>query len=103
MAGGDFYNQYSNVCQTIVNPVRQRIIEEIGTGSLNVSEIQKKLNISMSNLSNHLSILYNVGVLNKKKDGNYIFYYLSEPRILGPLREMKEIVSSIMGKKSRQV
>ena len=69
-----FYEQYASMCKTIVNPVRLKVIEIIGDKRMNVSEIQRIMDISMSNLSNHLSALYRVGILSREKKGNYIYY-----------------------------
>jgi ArsR family transcriptional regulator len=103
MTNNNFYDQYSSVCKTIVNPVRQRIIEIIGDSTLNVTKIQEKLNISMSNLSNHLSALYKVGVLSRKKEGNYVYYFLTEPKIIEVLERMKDIIVSIVQKKNSEI
>jgi len=97
------YEQYSAVCRTIVNPVRQRIIRIIGRDTLNVSQIQRELDISMSNLSNHLSALHRIGVLSRKKDGNFIYYYLTETEILEVLEHMQRVIASITAKRSHQM
>lgn len=98
-----FYDQYSSICKTIVNPVRQKIIEIIGDHTMNVTQIQEQLNISMSNLSNHLSALYKVGVLSRKKDGSFIFYYLTEPKLTDVLNKMKEVIVSIAQKRISEI
>ncbi|MCK5058760.1 MAG: helix-turn-helix transcriptional regulator, partial [Candidatus Aminicenantes bacterium] len=68
MLNGDFfYEQYALVCKAIVNPVRLKIIEVISDRKMNVSQIREKMNISMSNLSNHLSALHLMGVLGREK------------------------------------
>jgi ArsR family transcriptional regulator len=91
----NYYEQYGAICKAIVKPIRLQIIETIGEGKLNVSQLQEKLSLSMSNLSNHLSALYNVGVLQKEKKGNYIYYFLAEPQLLKVLLSMREVISSI--------
>jgi ArsR family transcriptional regulator len=97
------YDLYSSVCRTIVNPVRQKIIEIINTQTLNVSQIRMELNISMSNLSNHLSALYRVGVLNRYKEGTFIYYFLTEPKILDVLGQMRKIIISISQKRNSEI
>jgi ArsR family transcriptional regulator len=95
-----FYDQYALMCRTIVNPIRLRIIHEIGDKKMNVSEIQKSFNISMSNLSNHLSALYKVGILCREKKGNFIYYYLTDPDLLKVLNDMKQVIRSISLKRN---
>lgn len=95
-----FYEQYASMCKTIVNPVRLKVIEIIGDKKMNVSEIQKTMDISMSNLSNHLSALYRVGVLSREKQGNYIYYFLTEHTLMEVLQKMREVVRSITSKRN---
>jgi ArsR family transcriptional regulator len=90
-----FYEQYALMCKTIVNPIRLKIIESIGSRKMNVTELQNKIDISMSNLSNHLSALYRVGVLNREKKGNHVYYFLTESSLLSVLSKMQDVIRSI--------
>lgn len=104
MLNGDyFYEQYALVCKTIVNPVRLKIIEVIRDGKMNVSQIQEKMNISMSNLSNHLNALYLMGVVGREKKGNFIFYFLTDLDLLAVLDMMKKVVGAIVSKRNGMI
>jgi DNA-binding transcriptional ArsR family regulator len=83
--------------------MRLKIIEAIGSEKLNVSEIQAKLEISMSNLSNHLAALHSVGVVGREKKGNYIYYFLAEPGLLEVLQRMRGVIHSIVSKRNQQM
>jgi len=96
-----FFEYYSLVCNTISSPLRLRIIETIGKRQINVSELQKILGVSMSNLSNNLGTLYKIGIVDRKKEGNYIYYYLSHIEILDVIGNMKKIVQLITKKRSK--
>ena len=96
-----FYEEYALICKAIVSPVRLKIIETIGVEKPNVSEIQAKLHISMSNLSNHLSALHRIGVIGREKKGNFIYYYLMETDLLEVLEKMKAVIRSIASKKNK--
>jgi DNA-binding transcriptional ArsR family regulator len=98
-----FYQEYALICKTIVNPIRLKIIELIGDRKLNVSEIQAQINISMSNLSNHLTALHRVGVVGREKKGNFIYYYLVEPQLLEVLKAMRFVVHSIASRRNRMM
>ena len=95
-----FYEEYALLCKTIVNPIRLKIIESIGEHKLNVSEIQAHLNISMSNLSNHLTALHRVGVVGREKKGNFIYYFLMEPDLLAALQKMRKAIHSIAARRN---
>lgn len=96
-----FYEQYASMCKAIVNPIRLKIIETIGGNRMNASDIQARLNISKSNLSNHLNALFQVGVLDRVKEGSFIFYSLAEPELLAALAKMRSAIGSIASKKHK--
>lgn len=98
-----FYQEYALICKTIVNPIRLKIIEIIGDQKLNVSEIQTQLNISMSNLSNHLTALHRIGVVCREKKGNFIYYYLAEPQLLEVMNKMRAVVYSIASRRNQMM
>ncbi len=98
-----FFQYHALVCKTIVNPVRQRILEAIGRRSLTVSEIRARLDIPLSNLSNHLQALFAAGVVERVKCGSFIRYSLTDPALLAALRGMKRVVTAIAARKGRQL
>ena len=95
----EFIELYVLLCHTVSKPDRLKIINTIGKGKMNVSALQKELNISMSNLSNHLNGLYRAGVLGREKKGNYTYYYLTEPRLLEGISQMQKIFKSITARR----
>lgn len=95
----EFLELYVLLCKTVSKPDRLKIIKAIGEGKMNVSTLQKELNISMSNLSNHLNGLYRAGVLGREKQGNYTYYYLIEPRLLQGISQMQEIFKYITSRR----
>ncbi|MCK4762699.1 MAG: winged helix-turn-helix transcriptional regulator [Candidatus Aminicenantes bacterium] len=95
----EFLELYVLMCRTISKPVRLKIIQAIGTGKRNVSSLQKELDIPMSNLSNHLNDLYRSGVLAKEKQGNFVFYSLTDPELLEGIDRMQGIVKCITSKR----
>lgn len=90
-----FYEHYAMVCQTITNPVRLKIIDLLGNRKLNVSELQKKTDLPMSNLSNHLGSLFRMGVLQKEKTGNFVYYSLTDKSLLNIINDMSKFVVNI--------
>ncbi len=91
-----FYDFYTTVCKSISTPIRIKIIELIGKEKkLNVSQIQEILDIPISRLSNNLSILYKIGILDKEKKGSFIYYSLKHYEIIDAIKNMKKVVELI--------
>jgi ArsR family transcriptional regulator len=91
----DYLEIYVMMCKIISKPVRLKIIHMIGQKKMNVGQLQKELDISISSLSNHLNDLYRSGVLDKEKEGNYVYYHLAEPRLLKGISQMQDIIKCI--------
>ncbi len=98
-----FYEQYSMVCQVITKPARLLIIDLIGEGKMNVSDLQEKTDLSASSLSNHLNSLFKMGVLNKTKDGVYAYYSLTDTSLLDVIENMSEFVFKISEVKTKSL
>lgn len=83
------------MCSTMSKPVRLKIISYLNKGKLNVSELQKKLDVPMSNLSNHLNALYRAGIVGKDKQGNFVYYYVTVPDLVKGIGNMQKVFKQI--------
>jgi DNA-binding transcriptional ArsR family regulator len=66
---------------TISHFERIRIIEELRGSELDVSALQKRLEIAQSSVSRHLSILKAHRIVNERKEGRRVYYHLSVPEL----------------------
>ncbi len=80
------------MCKTISNPRRQAILDTIRGGELTVSELIEKTGISQANLSQHLAILRSKGVVKTRRDGNNIYYSISNIKII----EAYDLISEVL-------
>ena len=80
------------MCKTISNPRRQAILDTIRNGEMTVSELIKETGISQANLSQHLSILRSKGVVNTRRDGNNVYYSLSNLKIIKAYDLISEVL-----------
>jgi ArsR family transcriptional regulator len=87
-----FYNLHAEMCKTISNPRRQAILDTIRGGELTVSELIERTGISQANLSQHLAILRSKGVVKTRRDGNNIYYSISNIKII----EAYDLISEVL-------
>lgn len=80
------------MCKTISNPRRQAILDSIRGGELTVSELIERTGISQANLSQHLAILRSKGVVKTRRDGNSIYYSISNLKII----EAYDLISEVL-------
>lgn len=72
---------------------RLAILEALRSGPLVVSEIVATTGLSQSNVSNHLSCLYECGLVLRDQEGRYVRYRLSDPRVEMLLRHSEELLT----------
>ena len=80
------------ICKALGHPVRFRIIKFLADGPHCVCELNEDVEFSQSNLSQHLKILKEAGLVKSEKEGLKIFYRLTNPDI-SHLIEMVEKVA----------
>ena len=55
-------------------PMRIRLLDELRDGEATVGELSEALAASQQNVSKHLAVLGDVGILGRRKEGNYVYY-----------------------------
>jgi len=69
----------ANVFQSLSHPTRIAIVEALREGELSAGTIQERLGIEQANLSQHLAVLRSRQIVVNRKEGNQVFYSLSNP------------------------
>ena len=92
MIKSNFYNLHAEICKTISNPNRQAILDNLRDGEMSVTELVNRTGISQANLSQHLSILRSKGVVNTRRDGNNIYYSISNAKIIQAYDLLTEVL-----------
>jgi DNA-binding transcriptional ArsR family regulator len=60
-------------------PIRLRILQVLEPGEKTVNEIVLALDANQSNISKHLGILYDGGLVGRQRNGNAIYYGIADP------------------------
>lgn len=61
----------------LATPVRLRIIGELCASERNVSHLLDAIEVSQPNMSRHLSVLHQAGIVSKRKSGANVIYTLA--------------------------
>ena len=81
MSDRNLYKLHASICHTLANPKRLEIIDKLRVGELSVTELVEALEISQSNLSQHLSVMRQRGIVTTRREGLNVFYRLSNSKI----------------------
>jgi DNA-binding transcriptional ArsR family regulator len=84
------YKLHAEYCKTLADANRLLIINVLSKGELPVNEIARQLGLQQSNVSKHLSLMREHGLVNTRRDGSTIFYALADYRIFEAIRLLKE-------------
>jgi DNA-binding transcriptional ArsR family regulator len=83
--------QASRAIKAMSHPLRLKILCVLGEREVSVQEIVEAVGTSQSNISQHLAILRDKGVLRTRKDANRVYYRIADPRILKLINMMREV------------
>ncbi len=77
--------------KALAHPIRIRILELLREGEMSVSQLQTKLDIEGSNVSQQLAILRMKNLVDTRKDGNSIYYQIRDTQVNDLLDEARGI------------
>lgn len=84
--------------KAIAHPLRLKILCVLGAQQVSVQEIVEAVGTSQSNISQHLAILREKGILRARREANRVYYTVSDPRTLRLILMMREVFCGIPGK-----
>ena len=84
----------SAAMQAMAHPLRLKILCLLGGQELSVLEIVDAVGTTQSNISQHLAVLRDNGILMARKDINKVFYRIEDARILKMISLTREIFCS---------
>ncbi len=60
--------------RVIGEPMRIRLLDRLRDGEATVGELSEALSASQQNISKHLAVLADFGILGRRKEGNHVYY-----------------------------
>ncbi len=81
--------------KAISHPLRLKILCVVGDQEVCVQDIVDAVGTSQSNISQHLAILRDKGVLQTRKDANRVYYRVADQRTLQLIVLMREVFCGV--------
>jgi len=78
----DDIDRASRSLKAMSHPLRLKILCTLGDKEISVQDIVEHVGTSQSNISQHLAILRDKGILDSRKDANRVSYRVDDPRTL---------------------
>ena len=87
-------NRASRSLKAMSHPLRLKILCTLGDQEVSVQDIVDSVGTSQSNISQHLAILRDKGILASRKDANKVYYRVGDTRTLRLIGMMQEVFCS---------
>ncbi|TVO76867.1 ArsR/SmtB family transcription factor [Sedimenticola selenatireducens] len=94
LADDEDIERASRSLKAMSHPLRLKILCTLGDEEISVQEIVEHVGTSQSNISQHLAILRDKGILASRKDANRVYYRVSDSRTLKLIGMMREVFCS---------
>lgn len=75
------YDLQAELCSALASPVRLHILDLLSNGEKTATELLEVLKIPKANLSQHISVLKDAGIIQSRKKGLFQYMSLSIPKI----------------------
>ena len=69
--------------RVIGEPMRIKILDRLRDGDATVAELTESLGTSQQNVSKHLGVLHEAGILSRRKQGTHTIYAIADESVLG--------------------
>jgi len=92
--------------RVIGEPMRIRLLDRLREGETSMSDLAETLNASQQNISKHLAVLADVGIVGRRKAGNHVYYRIVDEGVFAlcdqvcgavqqQLRTLNELVAGV--------
>ena len=90
------WEMQADICQLLANPKRLQILNLLKWGELSVGAMVQSLGVPKANLSQHLSLMRQKGILATRRQGTTIYYRLATPDITEACEIMREVLHEVL-------
>lgn len=90
--------------RALADPLRVRLLDLLRDGELSVSELAARLGAGQQNVSKHLAVLADAGLVARRKDGNHVYYGIADDgvfalceQVCGSLQSHLSTLAALVG------
>ena len=101
MKDGDtrVFEMQADVCLALASSKRLQILSLLKDGEMSVTEMIKIMDINKANISQHLAILRQKGILETRRHGRTIYYRILNPKITEACTIMRAVMLEMLKEK----
>ena len=88
----DLFDLHADICKTLASPARLRIIDALRDGELPAGEICVAVGARKANVSQHLAVMRERGIVAARRSGTNVYYRLINPKVLQAFQLMRDVL-----------
>ncbi len=88
----EVFQLHAKLLKALSHPKRLEIIQLIREHELKVSEVQEMLNLPQANLSQHLQVLRESGIVKTRREGKQIYYSIAHKNFVQASDLLREVL-----------
>lgn len=85
----------ARLLKSMSHPIRLKILCLLQDRELSVSEIRDSVETTGANITQHLNILRNQGIIEFRREANFIYNRISDERIITLMQTMEQIFCNL--------
>ena len=85
----DQIDAMSKLLKSMSHPIRLKILCLLQDSEMSVGDIREQVKTTNANVSQHLNILRSQGIIDYRKDANFIYNHIADPRIIQLMQTMQ--------------
>jgi ArsR family transcriptional regulator len=94
----ELYKLHAEFCKFMANPKRIEILFLLGEKEMCVDEIASAMDVKVPNISQHLAVMREKGVVEVRREGTKMYYAIANPKTLQACIIMREAMVEQMAK-----
>ena len=75
------YLRQATICKAFAHPTRLQLLDALSRGERGVSSLQRSLQVTKTNLSQHLALLKSAGLVTCRREGRHVHCSLAVPQV----------------------
>lgn len=88
----EFAELYAQICKGLADPKRLLILNALRDEERSVSDLCEELDLPQANVSQHLAVLRDRGLAETRRDGQWVYYSVSSPKIIAAMDLLREVM-----------
>jgi DNA-binding transcriptional ArsR family regulator len=78
----NIFELHAHFCRSLSNPKRLIILAVLAKGERSVGELAEASGVTLANISQHLSVLRSHNIVKSRKQGQTIYYSITDTRLV---------------------